>query len=359
MLPSPSSEPSSGRIIRTLKEGYWDRTEVVEQADGSRRVRKRNKGAHAKGPWGVESLRREIRYLTTLPPGAAETLPPVLACWDCTVNGASDIGYETPFYFRHTDAGELARRGTLSQGEINAFQRDLAEAVLARIHAPMTPAEPLSRHLTDTIEHALAGLVADPALARVIGAPMIALNGQRSVGTREALRRIVEETDALKALDAVPSVRLHGDCFLENILWRSAAEPADERRLILLDPVSVAGISCGPPFFDLVKYESYATGELLALRSERVELAGMNSPDHVYHWRIRTEDSALAPFQTLNWHRDFRRAFEARYGEPDYRLCRLIDGYFSLAMALNTTGLQQQARLLKGTAELNAVLRSS
>jgi hypothetical protein len=37
-------------------------------------------------------------------------------------------------------------------------------------------------------------------------------------------------------------------------------------------------------------------------------------------------------------------------------LYRLIDGYFSAAMALNTTGLQRQARLLKATEDLNAVL---
>ena len=54
--------PSKGFVIRTLKDGYWDRTDVIELPEGGRRVRKRTKGA-ACGPWGVESLRREIRYL--------------------------------------------------------------------------------------------------------------------------------------------------------------------------------------------------------------------------------------------------------------------------------------------------------
>jgi hypothetical protein len=40
----------------------------------------------------------------------------------------------------------------------------------------------------------------------------------------------------------------------------------------------------------------------------------------------------------------------------DRRLAYLIDGYFSLAMAVNTTGVQRQARLLKGTTDLNAAL---
>ncbi len=84
----PASSPCDGRLLRLLKDGYWDRTEVIELADGSRRVRKRNKPA-ANGPWGIESLRREIRYLTTVPPRAALVLPRVLAAWDRETAGAS------------------------------------------------------------------------------------------------------------------------------------------------------------------------------------------------------------------------------------------------------------------------------
>lgn len=105
MRHEPTPNPSGGRVVRTLKDGYWDHTEVIELADGSHRVRKRNKGAAAPGPWGVESLRREIRYLMTLPPRVVTVLPPVLACWDGESGRAPDIGYEMPFYARHTDAG--------------------------------------------------------------------------------------------------------------------------------------------------------------------------------------------------------------------------------------------------------------
>jgi len=38
---------TTGRVVRTLKDGYWDRTEVVELGDGSRRVRKSAKGLAA------------------------------------------------------------------------------------------------------------------------------------------------------------------------------------------------------------------------------------------------------------------------------------------------------------------------
>jgi hypothetical protein len=128
----------------------------------------------------------------------------------------------------------------------------------------------------------------------------------------------------------------------------------------MIDPVSVAGVMCGPPVFDVVKYVSYATGELLALRSEWVEVdeheaAGCQG----YHFRIRWEDPALLPFRTRDWHSRFLRAFEARRGPVDRRLYELIDGYFSIAMAVNTAGTQRRARLLKATAAFNAVLNQS
>jgi hypothetical protein len=363
--------PGDRRVTRTrtLKDGYWDRTEVIELPDGSRRVRKRTKGA-AFGPWGVESLRREIRYLTTLPERARTVFPPVLAAWDDNRADVPDVGYEMPFYADHVDAGELARRGVLAQTEIDAFQDVLAKAVVERLHEPAKADESLAAHVRSIVEHAWSELEKDPALAALINAATIELNGARVHGPRAAFARVVRETDALASLDAPPCVRLHGDLFLENILWqpRSAdsgsaplAEGSVAPRLILVDPVSVAGVTCGPPVFDLVKYESYATGELLALRSEWVDLGGFGSESgarlaHRYRYAIRWEDAALQPFRTLNWHARFRRAFEARHGAVDRRLYRLIDGYFSAAMAVNTGGAQRRARLLKATAEFNAVL---
>lgn len=362
--PKPASQPSDGRVVRLMKDGYWDRTELLELADGSQRVRKRNKPS-ATGPWGVESLRREIRYLTTVPARAAGVLPRVLAAWDRESGGVPDIGYEMPFYAAHTDAGELARRRALGQADIDRFQDELAASVLHRLHQPAVYAELLSRHLVQAIRQALDGLDADPELARLINADAIELNGGPAVGTRAALARIIANTDALAALDRVPPVRVHGDFFLENILWRPSspslrrASPTDlenEPGLILVDPVSVAGVSEALPLFDLVKYESYATGELVALRSARVEVAGIGERGDRYAWRIRWEDPALKPYRELNWHGRFRQAYEAQHGAVDRRLYRLIDGYFSAAMALNTAGLQRQARLLKATADLNAVL---
>jgi hypothetical protein len=134
------------------------------------------------------------------------------------------------------------------------------------------------------------------------------------------------------------------------------AIPGEESRVILIDVVSVAGVTFGPPLWDLVKYESYATGELMALRSERIEVAGLGDGTGRYRCRIRTEDPGLAPFMDRNWHALFRAAFISQYGHVDERAYRFIHGYFNAAMALNTTGIQRQGRLLRATEDFNAVL---
>lgn len=366
--PHSRGAPSAGCICRTLKDGYWDRTEVIELTDGSRRVRKRTKGATAPGPWGVGSLRREIEYLATLPAGVRAMFPPVLTAWDDESGSAPDVGYEMPYYDQHVDAGELARRGEQKQEEIDIFQDALAESVLEWLHEPVRPVEPMSAHVASVVWQALAGLEKEPTLAALIAAHSIDLNGAQVRGPRAAFDQIVRETDALRALDGGTCVRLHGDFFLENILWRPAgiASPSEAPRLILVDPVSVAGATRGPPLFDLVKYESYATGELLALRSGWVEVAGFASASDPsptrtrgYRFRIQWENPDLRRFQTLDWHARFRRAFESKYGPIDRRSARLLEGYFSVVMAANTQGDQRRARLLNATTEFNAVLTGS
>ena len=181
--------PSKGLVIRTLKDGYWDRTEVIELPEGGRRVRKRTKGA-AFGPWGVESLRREIRYLTSLPERTAAVFPPVLAAWDDESGAAPDVGYEMPFYADHIDAGELARGGTLAQDEIDGFQDALADALFDRLHEPLAAQESLAGHVSSVVGQAWRALEKDPALSVLIQATDIELNGGRVLGPRTAFDRI-------------------------------------------------------------------------------------------------------------------------------------------------------------------------
>lgn len=372
-----------GRVVRTLKDGYWDRTEIVQLDDGSRRVRKSSKGDAPPGPWGVAALRKEIKYLSTLPDRARAVFPPVLAAWDDAAAEPPRVGYEVPFYAEHTDAGELARKGALAQMEIDLFQEMLAEALLERVHAPAlgrgpgegsrtaprrgNPAEPrsvhagmddqpLSAHVVSVVEHALRALETEPELARLIRAESIRLNGGPQAGPRMAFARALTDGAIIAALDAEPQVRLHGDLLLENMLWRRAAVVPDASsmspRLVLIDPVSVAGVVSGPPLFDLVKYESYATGELPALRSEWLDVGGFDGGDD-YWFQFRWQSAELAPFRRFDWLTRFRRAFEAKFGPVERRAFHLIDGYFSAVMAVNTSGAQRRARLLKATQDFN------
>jgi hypothetical protein len=305
----------------------------------------------------LESLRREIRYLRSASPEAAAVLPPLLADWDRQVDGVPDVGYEMPFYPDHRDAGALARTAALGQEEIDIFQGEVADAVFARLHATtVKDAEPLSRHMLGTVRQAFRGLVTDRAYSSLIDVQEIELNGRRALGPRAAFERIVRETDLCDVIDSTPAVRLHGDLHLENILWRPLAIPGEQSRVILIDVVSVAGVTYGLPLWDLVKYESYATGELMALRSEKIEVAGLGDGTGRYFCRIRSEDPALAPFMKFNWHALFRAAYVSQYGRVDERLHRFIHGYFNAAMALNTSGIQRQGRLLRATEDFNAVL---
>lgn len=358
----------SGRVVRTLRDGYWECTEVVQMADRSQRVRKRSKGDAPPGPWGVGALRREIEYLATLTPVARSAFPPLLARWDESHTEPPRVGYEVPFYPSHLDAGELARRGALAQAEVDSFQDTLAAVLLQRVHETLRPPlQSLSAHVVSVVQHALDALQADPVLARLIGADSIRLNGEPMSGPRAAFARARAGGSILSTLDAEPQVRLHGDLFLENILWRPASASSRGSgkkegesneaisiapRLLLIDPVSVAGVVTGTPLFDLVKYESYTTGELLALRSEWVDVGGFDGSDGYLH-RIRWQDAGLEPLRAFDWHTRFRRAFEHKYGVPDGRAYRLISGYFGVVMAVNTGGVQRRARLLQATLDFN------
>jgi hypothetical protein len=355
--------PTPHRAIRTLKDGYWDHTEVIEMTDGSLRVRKRNRADIAPTPWGLESLRREIHYLADVSSQPAALFPPLLDHWDTPREDQSfDVGYDHPFYANHRDAGQLARETALAQTEIDQFQDQLAEALLHHVHRSVTAAEPLSAHLNEAVHQAFESLARLPELAKLLHTPQIELNGCSALGPVAAWREISHRSDLLAQADLAPQVRLHGDFFLENILW--ASKPQGAPPLVLIDPVSVAGVSVGPPVFDLVKYVSYATGELLALRSEWLTVSGFEPTENsssltklpAYAYRLKMEHPGLAPLQECNWHARLHAAFVAHYGPVNQRLYHLIDGYFSAAMAANTSGAQQKARLLKATLEFNSAL---
>ena len=354
--PHPSQTPSIAAIVKTLRDGYWDRTELIRLEDGSLRVRKSSKGTAAPGPWGVSTLRREIEYLKALQGKAADLFPALLAAWD----DGLQLGYEMACVEDSIDVVALAQSAAMTQQQADMFQDSLGQAVFKHLHQPVAPHGSLASHVQQTITEALAQLRQHNEFATLIDADAVRVNDTRQVGLQSALRRLLREPAALETLDAAPCVRLHGDLFLENVL----VPPQDNAtamltRFKLIDPVSVAGVYQGHPLFDLVKYESYATGELLAMRAEKVYVDGFADPSAGgYVYRVCAEDPAVRPFHTIDWHGRFRAAYVGHYGQVDRRAYCLLEGYFALVMARCTTGLHQQARVLKATLALNETVPS-
>ena len=347
-----SDVPSVAEVVQILRDGFWDRTEVIRLRDGSLRVRKMSKGAAAPGPWGVQSLRREIGYLRSLGSGVAGFFPRLQAAWD-----GPEPGYEMSFIPDAWDAGRIAQRGGMTQGQADRFQDRLAHVVFELVHEPAPAAPSLSAHVREIIAGAMDELSRKAEFTHLVQASRVEISGKLLCGLREAMRRI-EASGTLARLDSRPCVRLHGDLFLENILLpRDTSDPSWPERLTLIDPVSVAGVVCGNPLFDLVKYESYATGELLALRAERAEVKGFDTASQGrYGLAIRFEDPLIRPFAQVDWHGRFRAAYVRKYGPIDMAAYRLLEGYFAMAMALCTAGLQRRARVLKAIQALNETM---
>lgn len=46
-----STRPNLATIDILLRDGYWDRTEIISMLDGTQRVRKQSKGHQSAGPW--------------------------------------------------------------------------------------------------------------------------------------------------------------------------------------------------------------------------------------------------------------------------------------------------------------------
>lgn len=317
--------------IRILKDGYWDRTTVVQSDDGALRVRKESRALRDPGPWAHAALRNEISFLKAFHGQERIPLPPLLDSWD-----GKTIGYEIPFYDDRVDFAKMLLAGDVEQGVADGMQSQLGAAVFDGLHsAELLKREQFAMHVREVIRESIDALAGEARFSALCQGAPVEING-RSVPTLSSSLHLLDEESAFESLDATLSVLLHGDLILENILWSP---------MILIDPVSVAGLTSGHPLFDLVKYESYATGELYAIREELVtaEPAGAG-----YVFEIDWEHEKLAEFGRLDLCTVFRDCYRRAHGEVDPTLYALIDGYFSLVMARNTTGAHQWARVLKG-----------
>ena len=319
-------------VIHTLKDGYWDRTTVIRTNAGSLRVRKESKETGAPGPWAREALRNEISYLDSIPEAARDYLPVLLLSWD-----EHTTGYEIPYYEDRPDLARLVIEESLSPDDAKEIQRQLAEAVLDGLHSSeQVDGAPFCAHLEEVLTESIETLAGEQRFHQIVEAESLVLNGRTLPGLRVAHARL-RASGILHHLAQQSSVRLHGDLLLENILWSP---------LLLIDPVSVTGLVMGHPLFDLVKHESYACGELYAIREELVTACELSKG--TYSLEIPWGIDALRPFERIDLTTQFRKDYISLHGKIDPHHYQLIDAYFSLVMARNTTGLHQFARVLKG-----------
>ncbi|MEC8942800.1 MAG: phosphotransferase, partial [Verrucomicrobiota bacterium] len=229
-------------VIRTLKDGYWDRTTVIRTSEGSLRVRKESKETDNPGPWAREALRNEISYLDSIPEAARDYLPVLLLSWD-----DKTTGYEIPYYEDRPDLACLVLEGSLGPDDAKEIQRQLVEAVLIGLHsAEQVDGAPFCAHLEEVLTESIEALAGEDHFHEIVETESLVLNGQTLPGLR-ASHAHLRVSGILNHLAGQSSVRLHGDLLLENILWPP---------LLLIDPVSVAGLVMGHPHFDLVKHES-------------------------------------------------------------------------------------------------------
>ena len=122
--------PTENVVIECLlRDGYWDRTEIIRLADGSRRVRKQGKGNDSAGPWGTDNLRQEALYLLNLETDVANLFPQLQSYWD----NNHGVGYEMSFLEQRIDVAQLARQGVFDQDQADTFQKYLGTRVFSQL----------------------------------------------------------------------------------------------------------------------------------------------------------------------------------------------------------------------------------
>ena len=348
------SNPKPAQQIQLLRDGYWDRTSIIKLADNSMRVRKISKGSDSAGPWGIQNLRAEALYLANLEPNLQDFFPPLLDHWDGTTTGY-DMGYMA----NYIDVGQIAKQQLFSQQQADAMQVYLAKRLFNELHTPSSAPAVLSNNIKETFTQALEYLQTHTQLGILL--PAININGLPVAALEQQLNKLFN-SNILDKLDQGPQVRLHGDLFLENMLL-PAVDPGQNwpEHLILIDPISVAGVSTGHPLFDLGKYESYANGELSAMRGEYLILQGFTDPyqinqQHQFQWAIDWHAAAMAGIKNIDWQHQLRAEYIRHYGSVDSALYELLQAYFGAAMVICTDGREQQGRALKMRTSLELCL---
>ena len=348
--------PDFGRQVKLMRDGYWDQTSIISMPDGSMRIRKVSKGNESVGPWGEDNLRAEAQYFSSIDENLKDVFPTFLAHWD-----NSTIGYDMEFMNDYLDIGEFAQNLIFNQKQADDMQYYLAKRLFDDLHIPVPNSSILINSIKNIFKQAADYLNVSPILQPIAIACKI--NNLHIISLEEQLQNLYA-SNFLDVLNDLPQVRLHGDLHLENMLLpRKDYGKEWPQKLLLIDPVSVTGITAGPSLFDLAKYESYATGELPAMRKELLVVSGFNKKNisdglSEYCWSIDWENPLMHGLKKINWYHKLRELYIDRYGEVNMPLYNLFQAYYSAAMIICSNGLEQKARALKMRTSLQQILEN-
>lgn len=338
----------SFKTIRTLQAGWWENVLLVE-VDGRPRVRKELHRLDA--PWARDVFVKEWRYLTGLP----ESLrPPFVSvvdqCDELTDNAPPTdrpLWFDMEYLDGFTDVRSMLAADDLEQNDADSIQELLATALLDGIYR--LPGEPFDAEMIvwPVIEQVLTFALNDDHLSPFARPNALIVNGNVRPNLETTLRAARTDPRVSEQLTSAPSVRLHGDLFYENVLYRP-----DPPAIRLIDPVSVAGVDSGPVVFDRVKFASWVSGELYALRHGAFELTtdrNGHPPGVEYAWK--RGDPVIDNLQRLDVGAGVLSAMDKLTG-PSEQAQAVLEAYFNLAMVPNTPMPQRLLRYARAVEHL-------
>ncbi len=337
-------------VLREIQTGWWEDVLLV-RVDGEPRVRKVLHRLDA--PWAREVFVKEWRYLRGLPDAVSPWFVRVLD--ECEALRATPIRTDRRLWFDmeplegFTDVRTLLAEGRFSALEAEQVDRLLVDALVHGLYRlPGEPFEP-EQIVWPVMQQVLRIAMDDPDLARFARAERIVVNGRSLANLQHVLPMVWGDARPTAQLRDAESVRLHGDLFYENVMFRP-----DPPAVRLVDPVSVAGVEAGPIVFDRVKFASWTGGELYALRHGAFGLTGDAegaTPSVDYAWS--REDPVIANLDRIRPGGTLLEAMDTLTG-PCEEARAVLDAYFALAMAANTPMPQKLLRYARSVERLAA-----
>ncbi|MBN1344145.1 MAG: hypothetical protein JXQ73_15780 [Phycisphaerae bacterium] len=336
-------------VVRPLQNGWWENVLLIS-VSGEYRVRKELHRLDA--PWARNVLIKEWQYLRGLPQSLR---PPFVTVLDQCQELLSDPPPDaTPLWFdmEYLD-GFTDVRSLLAQRRLTPFDADRIQALLidalceGLYRLPGEPFDP-DRLVWPVMSQVLDLALTDQDLAPYARPDQIVVNGAPQANLKRTLPTARADDLPRRQFDRGASVRLHGDLFYENVLYRP-----DPPAIRLIDPVSVAGVDSGPVLFDRVKFASWLSGELYALRHGAFQLTAdpaSNLPRIDYAWS--KDDPVIDGLHRLELGSRVLSAMDALTG-PSEAAGAVLDAYFSLAMVANTPMPQKLLRYARAVERLS------